>query len=40
MLGPLCKARGLSLTALRMGESAKADGALTCCSVLIHLPST
>ncbi|KAF5837818.1 hypothetical protein DUNSADRAFT_3834 [Dunaliella salina] len=38
VIGPLCKSKGLSLNAVRMGECAKADGALTCCSVLLHVP--
>lgn len=32
-----CEARGLTLHCLSMGEFAKADGALTCCSLLFSL---
>ncbi|PNH11774.1 N(G),N(G)-dimethylarginine dimethylaminohydrolase 1 [Tetrabaena socialis] len=34
LVRPLCAARGLQLYLLGMGELAKADGALTCCSIL------
>uniref|UniRef100_A0A7S0RHG3 Dimethylargininase n=1 Tax=Chlamydomonas leiostraca TaxID=1034604 RepID=A0A7S0RHG3_9CHLO len=33
-----CAARGLTVHTLGMGETAKADGALTCCSLLFRLP--
>ncbi|KAG2486482.1 hypothetical protein HYH03_014786 [Edaphochlamys debaryana] len=35
----LCEARGLTLHTLCMSELAKADGALTCCSILFEAPA-
>ncbi len=37
VLRPQCEKRGLTLHTLEMGEFAKADGALTCCSLLFSL---
>ncbi|KXZ53259.1 hypothetical protein GPECTOR_7g1153 [Gonium pectorale] len=38
ILRRLCEARGMELHTLCMGELAKADGALTCCSILFEAP--
>lgn len=38
IIRPLCEAAGMTLHKLDMSELAKADGALTCCSVLGSSP--
>jgi hypothetical protein len=38
LLRAACEARGLQLHTLCMSELAKADGALTCCSLLFTAP--